>query len=102
MYMVNTNTNTQKLNNAINKLLELSSAVKRLTTEVKKGLATKTELKKAIKDLQIQQNYIKILSTESKVLSDWAYYDEINKPSYLLWAVIIIACAGYLLSGIVY
>ena len=61
----------QQLNEAASQLHQASLRVEQLAEEVSKGLATKSELEKAITHLREIANSVKIKQAENKVLSGW-------------------------------
>jgi len=80
------------------KMKVTSELVKALTKDVKKGTASTSELKDAMKMLQKQANKIKLLTAESKVLGEWTFSDttvlpprqKINKAFCLLTILALI------------
>jgi hypothetical protein len=77
-----------------------SALVKRLTKEVKKGLASRKELEDAVADLDKIGRSVEMLSAESRMLSEWTLASdnevlpkEQSPLPYLLAAALILwAC----------
>lgn len=82
-----------EIDNARNKLEQLSTHVKRLTSEVKKGNGSKAALNGALDKLEEQSYTLKILTQESKILNGWQFGSTEKLPtssSKLPWILSII------------
>jgi len=95
-----------ELNAALAKMERASASVKKVTADVKKGVAIKSDLEQAILKLKEIGSKVKLLSVESKVLNGWEPHrlgdDDSTLPTGAinpLWVIVGVVALLYLLQA---
>jgi hypothetical protein len=91
----------KQLDIAIDQMEEASQRVRQLTADLDRGIVTKSEVEKAIAEVNKKAAKVQILSAESKMLGEWMpqqFGEGPSETSFNWWIVVAVLSALYLLK----